>query len=248
MKIIVTENYSGLSRSAADIIEKLIKEKNDAVLGLATGGTPVGTYEELIKRYEEKQIDFSKVKTINLDEYIGLDGHNTQSYRYFMNDKLFNHININKANTFLPNGTSENIEEECASYDRKIDELGGIDLQILGVGTNGHIAFNEPAEALNFSTHVTSLTEATIKANARFFESMDDVPKTAITMGVGKIMQAKKIILLASGKNKADAIKGMLSGKITTNNPATMLQLHSDVTLIIDKEINEELQLLVSTD
>lgn len=241
MKIIVADNYSMLSKNAADIIEELINKKHDAVLGLATGGTPIGTYEELIKRYNNNEIDFSKIKTINLDEYIGLDGENTQSYRYFMNSKLFDHINIDKKNTFLPNGIAEDAEEECINYDRKIDEMGGIDLQILGIGNNGHIAFNEPNEYLNFNTHVTGLTEDTIKANARFFDSMDEVPKTAITMGVGKIMQAKKIILLANGKSKVQAIKGILSGKITTKNPATMLQLHSDVTLIIDREIKDEL-------
>ncbi len=240
MKIIVASNYGELSQFAADVIEKLIKEKNDAVLGLATGGTPIGTYEELIRRYENNEIDFSKIKTINLDEYIGLDEKNKQSYRYFMNDKLFNHINIDKANTFLPNGTAENIEEECRNYDKKIDEMG-IDIQILGIGNNGHIAFNEPDEYLNVNTHITNLTEDTIKANSRFFNSMEEVPRTAITMGVGKIMQAKRIIILAYGKNKINAIKGLLSGKINTNNPATLLQLHSNVTLIIDEEISKEL-------
>lgn len=241
MKIIVTDNYSMLSKASSDIIEELINKKPDAVLGLATGGTPVGTYEELIRRYEQGKIDFSKIKTINLDEYIGLDENNTQSYRYFMNDKLFNHINIDKKNTFLPNGIAEDIEKECMEYDKKIDEMGGIDLQILGIGNNGHIAFNEPAENLNTGTHVTYLTEDTIEANARFFTSLDEVPRQAITMGVGKIMQARKIILLANGKNKVPAIKGILSGKITTENPASMLQLHSDVTLIIDREIKDEL-------
>ncbi|MDO5516011.1 MAG: glucosamine-6-phosphate deaminase [Clostridium sp.] len=242
MKIIVADDYSMLSKAAADIIEKLINSKSDAVLGLATGSTPVQTYEELIERYNEKKIDFSNIKTINLDEYIGLDGSNTQSYRYFMNEKLFNYINIDKKNTFLPNGAAEDIEKECRDYDKRIDEMGGIDLQILGIGNNGHIAFNEPNEYLNMNTHVTDLTEDTIQANARFFNSLDEVPKKAITMGVGKIMQAKKIILLASGKNKAQAIKGMLSGRISTENPATMLQLHSDVTLIIDREIEESLK------
>lgn len=244
MKIIVTDNYNMLSKACADIIEELINNKEDAVLGLATGGTPVGAYEELIERYKQGKIDFSKIKTINLDEYIGLDENNTQSYRYFMNNKLFNHINIDKKNTFLPNGIAEDIERECLDYDKKIDEIGGIDLQVLGIGSNGHIAFNEPAQCLNTNTHVTYLKEDTIEANARFFNSLDEVPRQAITMGIGKIMGARKIVLLANGKNKASAIKGMLSGKITTENPASMLQLHSDVTLIIDREIREELDII----
>ncbi|GEQ20423.1 glucosamine-6-phosphate deaminase [Clostridium butyricum] len=237
MKIIVADNYNAMSRAAALTIKELINKKHDAVLGLATGSTPIGTYDELIKMNKNDEIDFSDIKTVNLDEYIGLNENNNQSYRYFMNEKLFNHININKKNTFVPNGTSDNIEEEAKNYDKMIDELGGIDLQILGIGNNGHVAFNEPDSSLSVGTHITNLTQNTIEANARFFESMDDVPKKAITMGLGQIMKAKKIILLANGVNKADAVKGLLSGKITTDNPATLLQLHRDVTLIIDKEI-----------
>lgn len=242
MKIIVTENYNMLSKAAADIIQKVINAKNDAVLGLATGGTPIGTYEELINRYNEKKIDFSNITTINLDEYIGLDGDNPESYRYFMNNKLFNHINIDKSKTFLPNGVAEDIEKECKDYDKRIDEVGGIDIQILGVGNNGHIAFNEPSKYLDINTHVVELKEETIKANSRFFDSLDEVPKKAITMGIGKIMQAKKIILLAYGKGKAEAIEGLLSSKITTENPSTILNLHPDVTLIIDRELRENLK------
>ena len=242
MKIIVADNYNAMSRAAALTIKELINKKHDAVLGLATGSTPIGTYDELIKMNKNDEIDFSDIKTVNLDEYIGLNENNNQSYRYFMNEKLFNHININKKNTFVPNGTSDNIEEEAKNYDKMIDELVGIDLQILGIGNNGHVAFNEPDSSLSVGTHVTSLTQNTIEANARFFESMDDVPKKAITMGLGQIMKAKKIILLANGVNKADAVKGLLSGKITTENPATLLQLHCDVTLIIDKEISNAIE------
>lgn len=242
MKIIVAEDYNMLSKAAADIIEEVIDEKNNAVLGLATGGTPIGTYEELIDRYNQKRIDFSKITTINLDEYIGLDGNNTESYRYFMNDKLFNHINIDKDKTFLPNGVAEDIEKECKEYDKRIDEIGGIDVQILGVGNNGHIAFNEPNKYLDLNTHVVELKDETIKANSRFFDSLDEVPKKAITMGIGKIMQAKKIVLLACGKSKVKAIEGLLSSTITTENPATILNLHPDVTLIIDREIKENLK------
>lgn len=241
MKIIVVDNYDEMSGIAASYIKGLVDEKNDAVLGLATGSTPVGTYKKLIEMYNEKQIDFSKVKTINLDEYVGLDGSHVQSYRYFMNSNLFDHINVKKENTHVPNGMAEDTKAETKKYDELIENMGGIDLQILGVGANGHIAFNEPDEYLNVGTHVVNLTANTIEANARFFDSIDEVPKTAVTMGVGNIMKAKKIIVLASGKNKAEAVKQMINGKVTTSNPASILQLHRDVTLIIDKEIKEEL-------
>lgn len=242
MKIIVAEDYNEMSRIAALNIKELVNSKNNAVLGLATGSTPIGTYENLINMNRNNEIDFSNVRTVNLDEYIGIDGSNSQSYRYFMNEKLFDHININRENTYVPNGCAEDIEKEAQNYDKMIDELGGIDLQILGVGNNGHIAFNEPDSYLNVGTHVTGLAENTIRANARFFKSMDEVPKKAITIGLGQIMKAKKIILLANGANKADAVKGLFSGKITTNNPATLLQLHKDVTIIIDKEIENEIK------
>lgn len=237
MKIIVADNYNEMSKTAALIIKELINEKHDSVLGLATGSTPIGTYKELIKMNQNNEIDFSHITTFNLDEYIGLNENDKQSYRYFMNENLFNHININKKNTFLPNGNSENLEEEAKNYDKMVDEFGGIDLQILGIGNNGHIAFNEPDSSLYVGTHITDLSKNTIEANSRFFKSIDEVPKKAITMGLGQIMKAKKIILLANGVNKAEAIKGILSGKIETSNPSTLLQLHCDVTLIIDRDI-----------
>lgn len=236
MNLIVVDNYEELSKVAAEEFSKVIKEKPDAVLGLATGGSPVGMYKELIKMYENNELDFSKVTTVNLDEYIGLNPEHEQSYRYFMNENLFNHINVNIEKTFVPNGLAENLESECKGYDKKIMELGGIDIQLLGVGNNGHIAFNEPDDELSSGTHVISLTENTIEANARFFDNIDDVPKKAITMGVGGIMKSKKIILIASGESKAEAIRGLFSGKITTENPASMLQMHRDVTVIVDKE------------
>ena len=236
MRLMITESYEELSKAAAEEFAKVIKEKPNAVLGLATGGSPVGMYKELIKMYEKNELDFSKVTTVNLDEYIGLNPEHNQSYRHFMNENLFNHININIANTFVPNGLADNLEVECKEYDKKIMELGGIDIQLLGVGNNGHIAFNEPDEQLSAGTHVISLTEKTIEANSRFFENINDVPKKAITMGLGGIMKAKKIILIASGESKAEAIKGLFSGKITTDNPASMLQMHRDVTVIVDKE------------
>lgn len=236
MNLRVVNSYEELSKVAASEFSKVIKEKPNAILGLATGGSPIGMYKELIKMYENKELDFSKITTVNLDEYIGLNPEHSQSYRHFMNDNLFNHINIDVANTFVPNGLAKDLEVECKEYDKRIIELGGIDIQLLGVGNNGHIAFNEPDEHLSAGTHVISLTENTIEANARFFDNIDDVPRTAITMGVGGIMKAKKIILIASGESKAEAIKGLFSGKITTENPASMLQMHRDVTVIVDKE------------
>lgn len=235
MKLIVVNNYEELSKVAAKEFSKIIKEKENAVLGLATGGSPVGMYKELIRMYEQKELNFSKTTTVNLDEYIGLNPEHNQSYRYFMNNNLFNHINIDKSNTFVPNGLAEDLEAQCKEYDQKIAELGGIDIQLLGVGNNGHIAFNEPNSELSSGTHIISLTDNTIEANARFFDNIDDVPRKAITMGVGGIMKAKKIILIASGESKAEAIKGIFSGKITTANPATMLQMHRDVTVIVDE-------------
>lgn len=236
MKLIVVDNYEKLSKVAAYEFAKVIKEKPNAVLGLATGSSPVGMYNELIKMYENKELDFSKVTTVNLDEYIGLNPEHEQSYRQFMNKNLFSHINVNIEKTFVPNGLAKNLEVECKEYDKKIIELGGIDIQLLGVGNNGHIAFNEPDNELYSETHIISLSENTIKANARFFDNIEDVPKKAITMGVGGIMKAKKIILIASGENKAEAIKGLLSGKVTTENPVSLLQMHNDVTIIVDKE------------
>ena len=235
MKLIIAKNYEELSKIAAEEFAEVIINKPTAILGLATGGSPVGMYKELIRKYENKELDFSKCTSINLDEYIGLNPEHEQSYRNFMNTNLFNYININKDKTFVPNGLAENLEEECRNYDRKIEELGGIDVQLLGIGNNGHIAFNEPGEELSTGTHIISLTESTIEANARFFDSIDQVPRKALTMGLGGIMKAKKIILIASGEGKAEAIQGIFSGKITTDNPATMLQMHRDVVVIVDE-------------
>ncbi len=237
MNLIIVENYDEISKLAAINIKDVISKKPNAVLGLATGSTPMGTYKELIKMNKENELDFSNVTTVNLDEYIGLSENDTQSYRYFMNENLFNHINIKKENTFVPNGLAKDIDEETKNYDKRIDELGGIDIQFLGIGANGHIAFNEPSDILISGTHLTELAQSTIDANSRFFNSIDEVPKTAISMGLGQIMKSKKIILLAHGAEKANAVKEALSGKITTKNPATMLQMHKDVTIIIDNTI-----------
>ncbi|ASW42127.1 glucosamine-6-phosphate deaminase [Clostridium isatidis] len=235
MRLIITKNYDELSKKAAEIIAETIKEKPNAVLGLATGSSPVGLYKELIKMHKDGEVDFSKVTTVNLDEYVGLSGEHPQSYRYFMNENLFNHVNIDKNNTYVPNGLAEDAEEEGRRYDAKIEELGGTDLQLLGIGNNGHIAFNEPAEELVFGTHLTDLTEETIKANSRFFASIKDVPTQAFSMGIGGIMKAKKILLIASGEEKAEAVKGMIEGNITTKLPGSLLQLHHDVIVIVDE-------------
>lgn len=235
MKVIVTKNYDELSKVAAKEMANVVKNNPKAILGLATGGSPIGMYKELIRMNKDGEVDFSKVTTVNLDEYVGLSGEHPQSYRYFMNDNLFNHINIDKNNTYVPNGLAENIEEECKNYDEKIAKLGGTDVQLLGIGNNGHIAFNEPDEDLVAGTHLTGLTQDTIEANARFFDSIDEVPKTAITMGLGGIMKSKKIIVIASGESKAEAVKAMVKGKINTNMPASMLQMHRDVVLIVDE-------------
>lgn len=237
MNVIIEKNYEDLSKRAADLLEEEIRRKKDIVLGLATGSTPIGTYKELIKRYKEKDLDFSNVNSFNLDEYIGLDGDNPNSYRYFMDENFFNHINIKKENTTVPNGIAINLEKYVKDYDRMIKNAGGIDVQILGVGTNGHIAFNEPSDKLSDGTSIVDLTPSTIKDNARFFDSMADVPKTAITMGIGSILKAKKIILLANGKNKHEVIDKLLNETtIYTQFPVSFLRAHPDVTIIIDEE------------
>ena len=236
MKLIITKNYEELSRAAAEEFAKVINKNPNAVLGLATGGSPVGMYKELIKMYQNNEVDFSKVTTINLDEYVGLNPEHEQSYRYFMNENLFKHVNIDIQKTFVPNGLAEDLEKECSEYDKKIQELGGVDIQLLGVGNNGHIAFNEPDDELSVGTNVITLTQDTIEANARFFENIEDVPRKAVSMGLGGIMKAKKIIVIASGEGKADIIAKLMNGKITTEVPASMLQMHSNVVVIVDED------------
>ena len=232
MKFITVDTYEKLSRQAANIISAQVILKPDSVLGLATGSSPLGTYKQLTKWYEKGDIDFSNVTTVNLDEYVGLDGSNEQSYRYFMNENFFNHINIDINNTFVPNGCAVDLTAEGKWYDEHIRDLGGIDLQLLGIGLDGHIGFNEPDKYFVKSTHVVDLHESTIKANSRFFESEEEVPKKAITMGMVSIMQAKKILLIASGKNKRDILEKAFYGPITPEIPASILQLHPDITVI----------------
>lgn len=235
MKRIVCKNYDELSRVAATYVARQIWEKPDTVLGLATGGTPIGLYANLAEMHRQNDLDFSKVVTFNLDEYYPIPKENRQSYDFFMWDNLFSHINISKENVHIPDGTAPDAELECAAYDKMLADIGGTDLQVLGIGVNGHIGFNEPADYLEFSTHKTSLTESTIAANARFFATPDEVPRHALTMGLGAIFSAKTILMLISGENKASVVKEMFSDRITPQNPASMLQLHPNVVVILDQ-------------
>ena len=235
MKVIVTRNYEEMCQKATRIIAAQVTLKPDSVLGLATGSTPVGIYQDLVKKYQEDRLDFSEVCTVNLDEYIGLDRENPQSYRYFMNHNLFDHVNIPKQYTYVPDGLSSDPEDECEDYELLIQQLGGVDLQLLGIGGNGHIGFNEPAESFAEETHVTNLSASTIEANSRFFGEGEEVPKQAITMGIGTIMQAKKILLVANGESKAQAIYDTLYGPVSPNCPASILRFHQDVTVIVDE-------------
>lgn len=240
MKLVVGKNYDDMSKLAA---EQMIENWNEIkVLGLATGSTPLGLYNELIKANEEGRISFKDKISVNLDEYIGLpDGHK-ESYRTFMNDNLFDKVDIDKSNTYVPKAKDEHDTNAGEEYEKLVEKLGGQDVQILGIGENGHIAFNEPAPELNGKTGIVKLTQSTIHANSRFFNNEDEVPKYAISMGMGTILQAEEIILLASGKKKADAIKKLLNDdKITTDCPVTFLKLHKNVTVYIDEDIKEEL-------
>ncbi len=236
MKIIVCESYAEISKKAANLFAAQIKIKPDSVLGLATGSTPLGMYDELVAMNKRGEIDFSEITTFNLDEYFPIRRSNSQSYHYFMNENLFSKVNINPENTNIPNGETDNPEEECMHYEEKLQASGGIDIQVLGIGQNGHIGFNEPDDVLNTATHLTALTENTIQANSRFFNDISEVPDSALTMGIGTIMKSKKIILLASGKAKHKAVAALLNTDINTAIPATMLKLHPDVTLICDRE------------
>lgn len=235
MRIYCGKDYEGASRIAANIISAQVIMKPDCVLGLATGSTPVGTYEELIRRYEQGDLDFSRVHSINLDEYRGLAGDNAQSYRYFMNTHLFDSINIDKKNTYVPDGLEPDSEKACRDYEEIIKVHGGVDLQILGLGHNGHIGFNEPGSTFEKETHCVTLSETTRQANARFFSSMDEVPTEAYTMGIGSIMQAKKIVVIVTGEGKREIVKKAFLGPITPEVQASVLQLHNDVILVGDE-------------
>lgn len=236
MNFITVKSYDELSKKAANIIAAQVISKPCSVLGLATGSTPVGTYKKLAEYNKAGDVDFSCVTSVNLDEYQGLKGDNDQSYRYFMNDNLFKHINIDINKTFVPDGCAADLAEEGKRYDELIKSLGGIDIQLLGIGLDGHIGFNEPDDAFTAETHEVELDPSTIEANARFFASKDDVPTKAITMGMMSIMQAKKILLIANGKNKKDIVEKSFFGPITPQVPASILQLHPDVTVIFSEE------------
>lgn len=235
MKMIEFTSYETLSAHAADLIAAQVLLKPNAVLGLATGSTPEGTYAELVKKYEAGRLSFADVTTFNLDEYCGIDPTHDQSYRYFMNKHLFSKVNVDMARTHVPSGTADNVEEECARYEQAIAAAGGIDLQLLGLGVNGHIGFNEPADDFPVDTHKVTLHESTIDANSRFFASRDEVPTHAVTMGLGSIMRAKKVLLLAFGDNKVDIVKRAFLGPVTPDVPASVLQLHPDVTVLWGK-------------
>lgn len=235
MRIIVCENYEEMSEKSAKMFVSQIMLKPKSVIGLATGSTPIGLYDNLIKYNKSGDIDFSEVISFNLDEYYPISPDNNQSYRYFMNEHLFNHINIDKNNTFVPNGMSTDTDEECKKYEALIEEKGGVDIQLLGIGLNGHIGFNEPCDNLCAVTHITNLTESTIEANSRFFADKSEVPTKALTMGIGTILKAKKIVLLISGENKHEVLKKLLDDEITSAVPATLLKAHSDVVIFCDK-------------
>lgn len=235
MKIYKAKDYKDMSRKAANIISAQVIMKPNCVLGLATGSTPIGTYDQLVEWYNKGDLDFSEVTTVNLDEYKGLPRTNDQSYYYFMHQHLFDRVNIDPERTNVPNGMEPDAEKECGRYEELIRSLGGVDLQLLGLGHNGHIGFNEPGEAFEKETHCVDLTESTIEANKRFFASADDVPKQAYTMGIKTIMQAKKILIVVNGENKADIVERAFFGPVTPEVPASILQLHNDVTLVGDE-------------
>lgn len=236
MKIYKAKDYKDMSRKAANIISAQVIMKPNCVLGLATGSTPIGTYDQLVEWYNKGDLDFSEVTTVNLDEYKGLPRTNDQSYYYFMHQHLFDRVNIDPERTNVPNGMEPDAEKECGRYEELIRSLGGVDLQLLGLGHNGHIGFNEPGKAFEKETHCVDLTESTIEANKRFFASADDVPKQAYTMGIKTIMQAKKILIVVNGENKADIVERAFFGPVTPEVPASILQLHNDVTLVGDEE------------
>ncbi len=232
MRLIRCKDYKDASRKTANIISAQVILQPDSVLGLATGSTPIGTYQQLIEWYEKGDIDFSHTHTINLDEYVGLAPHHDQSYAYFMHKNLFDHINIDPANTHLPDGMNPNA---CAEYDALIKQLGGVDLQLLGVGHNGHIGFNEPSDEFVKGTHCVELTQNTIDANARFFVSEADVPRRAYTMGILDILQAKRVVMIVTGESKAQILKDAFCGPVTPKVPASIMQLHPDFTLVADE-------------
>ncbi|MBQ9530769.1 MAG: glucosamine-6-phosphate deaminase [Eubacterium sp.] len=235
MNVITFDNEEQIGIAAGYYMCGQVLQKPDSVLGLATGSTPVKAYRHMIELYNKKAVDFSKVTTFNLDEYVNLDVKDRNSYHTFMYENLFNHINIPDENINFLNGNADDLEKECRDYENKIKTAGGIDIQLLGIGSNGHIAFNEPAQSFQRWSHVVELKESTIKDNSRFFDNINDVPTRAVTMGIGSIMQAKRILIIALGEHKAKAIKQLIDGNVTPSCPASVLQFHTDVTLMLDK-------------
>ena len=241
MEVVIGRNYNEMSKLAAQMVAELLNTKPNAVLGMATGSTPLGLYQELVRMHKQAQLDFSRVRTFNLDEYVGLPGNHPQSYAYFMQEHFFRHVNIPAQNINIPSGTTSNYPAFCDWYEKRIAECGGIDLQILGIGADGHIAFNEPTSSLSSRTRLKTLSKQTIDDNARFFERREDVPVYAITMGVGTILEARQLLLVASGKSKASAIAQAVEGPVTSMVTASALQLHRDATVIVDEDAASEL-------
>jgi len=243
MDVVICRSYEELSKAAAAVVADLVNHKPNAVLGFATGSSPVGLYQELARLHHKEGLDFSKVTTFNLDEYVGLAGDHPQSYRRFMNEKLFNHINVPVQNTHVPSGTSTNHKAFCEWYEKQICDAGGIDLQVLGIGSDGHIAFNEPGSSLGSRTRMVTLTEQTIDDNARFFKKKADVPHHAISMGVGTVLEARKLLMVVNGKNKAPALAAAIEGPITSMITASALQLHPDAVVFVDEEAAAQLKM-----
>ncbi len=235
MKVIIAENYEEMSKKASEIIIGIVKNNPNAILGLATGSSPIGTYQYMIKDHKENGTSYKNVRSVNLDEYVGLTADHDQSYAYFMRSNLFDFIDIDLNNTNLPCGSAPDAQKECDRYNALLETMQQ-DVQVLGLGSNGHIGFNEPGTPLSSVTHLVDLTESTIKDNSRLFASIDEVPKQALSMGIKNIMNAKSIVMVVSGKNKAQAVKGMVQGEITVDLPASVLQLHPNVTVICDKD------------
>lgn len=241
MKVIIQPDYAQMSRTAAQIVAEVLNTKPNAVLGMATGSTPLGLYQELVRLHQEEQLDFTRVTTFNLDEYVGLRVDHPQSYHYFMHEHFFRHVNIPRQNINIPSGTTSNYSAFCEWYEQRIRDCGGIDLQILGIGSDGHIAFNEPTSSLRSRTRLKTLSKQTIDDNARFFERREDVPVYAITMGVGTILDARKLVLVASGVGKARAVAQAVEGPLTSMVTASALQMHADATVIVDEDAASDL-------
>ena len=242
MRVVILENAKAVANFGADKIASLIKTKPQCTLGLATGSTPIKLYQRLIEQYKSQQLSFSEVSTFNLDEYLGLDGFHPQSYRYFMNENLFDHIDIDKRNTYVPIGNTSHPDQACLEFEQTLKSKGGVDLQLLGIGRNGHIGFNEPSSSLTSRTRVKTLTEDTINANKRFFKKEEFQPHLAITMGIGTISEAREVLLIATGYDKAEAIKNAVEGPLAARCPASILQLHPNVTFVIDEKAAQKLQ------